>query len=54
MHYLNIGSARETGERALEPALADVTPRADYVGPDVDTHAGHYTSAIDVRPDTLT
>src|SRR5688572_28222266 len=45
VHHLDIGSVRETGERALEPALADVTPRAHYVGPDIDTHAGHCTSA---------
>ena len=32
-------AAGEQRERLLEAALADVAPRADHVGPDLDEHA---------------
>jgi hypothetical protein len=35
---LDIVTAVEQRERLLEPALADVAPRADHVGPDLDLH----------------
>ena len=37
----------ELGEGVLDAALADVAPRADDVGPDLDLHAG--TTAVDPR-----
>ena len=36
--HLDLIGVREPRERALEPPLPDVAPRADHVGPDVDAH----------------
>jgi len=37
---LHLGGVLETGQRRLQPALADVAPRADDVTPDLDAHVG--------------
>jgi hypothetical protein len=37
LHLIAMGKGREA---AFEPALADIAPRTDKVGPDVDAHMG--------------
>src|SRR5262245_18533026 len=50
-HVVDIDVAGELVERLLEPALADVAPRAHDVAPDVDTdRRSGGCHAIDVRP----
>ena len=35
---LHLAGVLELAQRALQPALADVAPRADHIGPDLDLH----------------
>jgi hypothetical protein len=38
VHDRNLVAVREPLQRSLEPSLAEVAPRADDVGPDLDLH----------------
>ena len=38
MRHSHVVAMIEERERVLEPALAEIAPRADDVGPDVDVH----------------
>src|SRR3712207_6899463 len=42
---LDLVAVREPLERGLQPALADVAPRTDDVGPDLDAHGAHQLHA---------
>src|SRR5688500_15523708 len=46
MKDLNVLSRVERRERALEPALAHVAPRADDVGPDIHAHGLQYLRRV--------
>ena len=47
-HDVDVDLVGELGDRGLEAALADVAPRADDVGPDLDLDVGAHM--LDDRP----
>ena len=49
VHDVDLQLAVELGDRPLEPTFADVAPRADDVGPDLDAHASRYVTMSPMR-----